>query len=124
MSARRTNVARRRGHVKNKNQRNSFEVLGYNVEVRQAEVAGIFSHFSTCFRLTRILDQLTPNILSAVHKHDPETAIGISSGTWILKISKHRSIVNFLGSLINEIEPTMNFVFFLTVWCFVILIEQ
>lgn len=34
--------------------------------------------------LTRILDQLTPNILSTIHKHGPEITVGIFTG--ILKI--------------------------------------
>ena len=42
------------------------------------QVFRIFSHFITRFRLTRILRQLTRNILSTVHKHDPETPAGIS----------------------------------------------
>lgn len=78
------------------------------------EVAGIFSHFSTCFRLTRILDQLTRNILSTIHKHSPETTVGILIG-WILKIPDHEMVSALVSIDPLVIELVKKLLFFLEV---------
>lgn len=78
------------------------------------EVAGIFSHFSTCFRLTRILDQLTRNILSTIHKHSPETTVGILIGR-ILKIPDHEMVSALVSIDPLVIELVKKLLFFLEV---------
>lgn len=78
--------------------------------------------------LTRILDQLTPNILSTIHKHGPETTVGIFTG--ILKIPDREmpSIDLLVNEILNQLKNCCSFcggflLYFLKYWRKVVLVR-